>query len=117
MDKQEIPIFGCGKDARWWSRPEISCKYFLEGAELSIVLSRFSLSELFKQNSISTILFIVLSIIGIYTKTTKFRHRQPYRLSGIRPIMTISGLLIVCGYSTHCKNYILFPIKTSINGH
>ena len=28
--------------------------------------------------------------------------------------MTISGLSIVCGYSTHCTKYILFTIKISI---
>jgi hypothetical protein len=41
----------------------------------------------------------------------------PYRLSRIRPIMTISGLPMVCSYSIHCTKYISFPIKIPINGH
>ena len=70
-----------------------------------------------RHNSISTILSIVLAIKGIYTKITKFRHRQANRLSRIGPIITISGLSIVCGYSTHCTKYISFPIKFSMNAH
>ena len=70
-----------------------------------------------RHNSISTILSIVLAINSVYTKTTKFCHRHAYRSSRIGPNMTISGLPIVCGYSTHCTKYILFTIKISTNGH
>ena len=70
-----------------------------------------------RHNSISTILSIVLAINGVYTKTTKVYHGHAYRSSRIGPIMTTSGLPIVCSYSTHCTKYISFPIKISINGH
>ena len=40
-----------------------------------------------------------------------------YRSSRIGPIMTTSGLTIVCGYNTHFTKYISFTIKISINGH
>ena len=70
-----------------------------------------------RHNGISTILSIVLAINSVYTKTTKFHHMHAYRSSRIGPIMTTSGLPIVCGYSTHFTKYISFNIKFSINGH
>ena len=36
------------RDACRWSRPEMSCKYFFEGVELSIVLNRFFFSKFFQ---------------------------------------------------------------------
>ena len=68
-----------------------------------------------RQNSISTILSIVLAINGVYTKTSKFHHRHAYRSSRIGHIMTTSGLPIVCGYSTHCTKYISFPTNCLLN--
>ena len=70
-----------------------------------------------RHNSISPILSIVFAINGIYPKTTKCSHRQPCRLSIIRPSMTISALPGACVYSTHCTKYIVFCIKISITGN
>ena len=75
------------------------------------ILSRFS------RGIIAFLQYFVFVINGIYTKPTKFCHRQPYGLSSIRPIMSIAGLHIVCVYTTRCTKYILFPIKIAINGH
>ena len=73
------------------------------------MLWQFSLDFLQSHNSISTI--VCLCYNGIYIKPTKFCHMQPYGLSTIRLIMPITGLHIVCVYTTHCIKYILFPIK------
>ena len=72
---------------------------------------------IFYTGIIAVLQYFVFFINGIYTKPTKFRHRQPYGLSNIRPIMSIAGLHIVCVNTTHCTKYILFPIKIAISGH
>ena len=74
---------------------------------------------IFYTGIIAVLQYFVFVINGIYTKPTKFCHRQPYHygLSSIRPIMSIAGLHIVCVHTTHCTKYILFPIKIAISGH
>ena len=50
---------------------------------------------IFYTGIIAVLQYFVFVINGIYTKPTKFCHRQPYGLSSIRPIILLDYILCV----------------------
>ena len=102
-----------------WSRPEISCKYFLEGMELSIVLKRFSLSEFFQHRCH---LFFSLSLFpcqsaeilsGSFLRSSWGRNlaslNEPWAASFASSSAHLFGLKLQCP-GTQCSCKLTIPL-------